>query len=44
MDTFDIMFTICSYLAGVHEASTKTQAEKVAELLATSLRELSGVK
>jgi hypothetical protein len=44
MDTFDIMFSLNSYLAGVHEASTKTQAEEVAEVLAKMLREMIGVK
>jgi hypothetical protein len=44
MDTFDIMFSLNSYLAGVHEASTKTQAEEVAEVLAKKLREVIGVK
>lgn len=37
MGTFDIMFALNSYFAGVHEASTKKQAEKLAEILAKKL-------
>ncbi len=44
MDTFDIMFSINSYLAGVHEASTKVQAEEVAKALAQRLNEVLGAK
>ena len=44
MDTFDIMFSLNSYLAGVHEASTKTQAEEVAKALAQTLGEVLGAK
>jgi hypothetical protein len=44
MDFFDIMFSINSYLAGVHEASTKTDAKEVAEGLAKTLREAIGKK
>ena len=44
MDTFDIMFSFNSYLAGVHEASTKAQAEEVAKALAQTLGEMLGAK
>jgi hypothetical protein len=44
MDTFEIMFSLNSYLAGVHEASTKIQAEAMAEVLATKLQEALGTK
>jgi hypothetical protein len=44
MDTFDIMFALNSYLAGVHEASTKAQAEEVAKALAQTLGEMLGSK
>ncbi|MFC1489141.1 DUF6599 family protein [Thermodesulfobacteriota bacterium] len=44
MDTFDIIFSFDSYLAGIHEASVKTEAESVAELLAKSLRKKHGAK
>jgi hypothetical protein len=44
MDTFDIMFSLNSYLAGVHEASTKVQAEEVAKALAQTLGEVLGAK
>jgi hypothetical protein len=40
MDVFDIMFSIGPYLAGVHEASAQTDAEKVAEGLAKMLHEV----
>jgi hypothetical protein len=39
MDTFDLMFSIGEYLAGVHEASDQKQAEKIADMLAETLRE-----
>lgn len=39
MDTFDLIFSIGEYLAGVHEAPTQKQAEKIAEMLAASLQE-----
>ena len=44
MDTFEIMFSFNSYLAGVHEAPTKIQAEALAEALATKLQEALGTK
>jgi len=44
METFDIMFSLNSYLAGVHEASTKAQAEEVAKALAQTLSEMLGAK
>jgi len=44
MDTFDIMFSLNSYLVGVHEAPTKAQAEEVAKALAQTLGEMLGVK
>jgi Family of unknown function (DUF6599) len=44
MDTFEIMFSLNSYLAGVHEASTKIQAEAMAEVLASKLQEALGTK
>ena len=39
MGTFDLMFSIGGYFAGVHEAPTQKQAEELAEMLAASLRE-----
>ena len=39
MGTFDLMFSMGEYFAGVHEAPTQKQAEKIAERLAASLRE-----
>lgn len=44
MGTFDIVFALDTYLAGVHEVSGKTQAEKVANVIAQSLREMHGIK
>ena len=44
MGTFDIVFYLDTYMAGVHEVSGKTQAEKVAKTLAKSLREMLGTK
>ena len=44
MGTFEIMFSLNSYLAGVHEASTKIQAEAMAEVLAAKLQEVLGTK
>jgi hypothetical protein len=38
MDTFEIVFSLNSYLVGVHEASTKKQAEAMAEILAAKLK------
>jgi len=38
------MFSLNSYLAGVHEASTKIQAEAMAEVLATKLQEALATK
>lgn len=38
MDTFDIMFSIDAYLAGVHEAPTKELAKELAESLYKTLR------
>lgn len=42
MDTFEIVFALDGYLVGVHEASGKTQAEKIASDLAHSLQEMLG--
>ena len=39
MDTFDLMFSMGGYFAGVHEAPTQKQAEDIAEILAASLQE-----
>lgn len=44
MNTFEIMFPLNSYLVGVHEASSKTQAEALAEKLAAKLQETLGTK
>ena len=44
MDTFEIMFSLNSYLAGVHEASTKQEAEAMAEVLASKMQESLGTK
>ena len=44
MDFFEIMFSINSYLAGVHEGSSKIQAEAMAEKLAAMLQEMLGTK
>ena len=38
MGFYDLMFVIGHYLAGVHEASTPEQAEKIAAMLAESLQ------
>ncbi len=43
MGTFELMFSIGEYFAGVHEAPTQKQAEEIAEMLAASLHE-KGVK
>lgn len=37
MDTFDLMFSVGGYFAGVHEAPTQKQAEEIAAMLAASL-------
>ena len=37
MGTFDLMFSMGGYFAGVHEAPSQKQAEKIAEMLAASL-------
>ena len=42
MGAFEIMFSYGEYFAGVHEAPDRKQAEKVAEMLANSLKEKSG--
>jgi hypothetical protein len=39
MGTFDLMFAMGDYLAGVHEAPTPKQAEKIAQILIESLQE-----
>jgi len=39
MGTFDLMFSMGGYFAGVHEALTQKQAEEIAEMLVASLRE-----
>jgi len=39
MGTFDLMFSMGGYFAGVHEAPTQKQAEEIAEMLAVSLHE-----
>jgi hypothetical protein len=39
MGTFDLMFSMGEYLAGVHEAPNQKQAEIIAEMLAVSLQE-----
>jgi uncharacterized protein DUF6599 len=39
MDTYELMFSIGKYLAGVHEAPTREQAETLAKALAESLQE-----
>ncbi len=39
MGTFDLMFPMGEYLAGVHEAPSQRQAEKIAEMLAASLNQ-----
>jgi hypothetical protein len=39
MGTFDLMFSVGGYFAGVHEAPTQKQAEDLAENLAASLQE-----
>lgn len=39
MGTFDIMFSMGGYFAGVHEAPTQKQAEEIAEMLAASLQD-----
>jgi hypothetical protein len=39
MGTFDLMFSMGEYFAGVHEAPTQKQAEEIAEMLAASLQE-----
>jgi len=39
MGTFDLMFSMGGYFAGVHEAPTQKQAEEIAEMLAASLQE-----
>jgi hypothetical protein len=44
MDTFEIMFPLNSYLVGVHEASSKIQAEALAEKLAAKLQQTLGTK
>ena len=38
MGTFDLMFSMGRYFAGVHEAPTQKQAEEIAEMLAASLQ------
>ncbi len=44
MNTFEIIFSLNSYVAGAHEASTKTQAEEIAEVLAKTLQGSPGAK
>jgi len=39
MGAFDFMFSMGRYFAGVHEAPTQKQAEKIAEMLAASLHQ-----
>ena len=39
MGTFDLMFSVGEYFAGVHEAPTQKQAEDIAEILAASMQE-----
>jgi len=39
MGTFDLMFPMGEYLAGVHEAPSQRQVEKIAEMLAASLNQ-----
>jgi hypothetical protein len=39
MGSFDLMFSMGGYFAGVHEAPTQKQAEEIAEMLAVSLHE-----
>jgi len=41
MGTFDLMFSIGEYFAGVHEAPTRRQAETIAKMLAESLQKKS---
>ncbi|MBW1841579.1 MAG: hypothetical protein JRI75_07270 [Deltaproteobacteria bacterium] len=40
MDTFYTMFSLNAYFAGIHEASTRKQAEELAERLAITLRKM----
>jgi len=42
MGTFEVMFSFGEYFAGVHEAPDRKQAEKVAVLLAGSLKKIIG--
>ena len=41
MDSYYVMFSVNAYMAGVHEASTKNQAEDLAVMLAKRLKEIS---
>jgi len=38
MGTYELMFSVNNYFAGVHEAPTQKQAEKLAQMLAESLQ------
>ena len=42
MGTFEVMFSFGEYIAGVHEAPDRKQAEKIAVLLAGSLKKKTG--
>ena len=42
MGTFEIVFSLNSYLAGVHEAPTKAHAEYLSEILSKTLRKVLG--
>ena len=44
MDTFEVIFYQGTYLAGIHEASKKDQAEKLAHMLAKRIHEETGSK
>ncbi len=39
LDTYELIFTKGPYLAGIHEATDRKQAERLGELLAKSLKE-----